>query len=331
MKIMKTSSRLFLLMAGLSAAISGVCGAEPERDAAEPTAERGPRHERRVLVRHGAKPHERETVAFLGVETARVSPTLTAQLGLPEGAGLVVRTVVPESPAASVLQPHDVLLKLDEQLLIESRQLATLIRHRKEGDEISLTYLRQGKQAAAKVKLASHTAPKLSAFGLPEILHDSDVPPGPGGEAVSHEEMNRMLSLLDGEHPPLQFGQSLGYGATMPHVRAMRVDPENSNLVFSDDEGELALTIKDGKKTLVAKDAQGKELFSGAVDTAEQRAALPGRVRERLEQLETMDGVSFRADRTFRHDSGVREFSPRKISIPPRVRALKRTQTSQAF
>src|SRR5438445_6856304 len=33
---------------------------------------------------------EKEIVAFLGVDTAPVSPTLSAQLGLPEGSGLVV-------------------------------------------------------------------------------------------------------------------------------------------------------------------------------------------------------------------------------------------------
>ena len=45
-----------------------------------------------------------ESATFLGVETSPVSPTLTAQLGLQEGAGLVVNHVVPDSPAAAALK-----------------------------------------------------------------------------------------------------------------------------------------------------------------------------------------------------------------------------------
>src|SRR5829696_9143182 len=63
-------------------------------------------------------PREKEVVTFLGVETAPVSETLGSQLGLPKESGLVVIHVVPESPAASALKQHDVLVKLDDQLLV---------------------------------------------------------------------------------------------------------------------------------------------------------------------------------------------------------------------
>src|SRR5207248_1254176 len=46
---------------------------------------------------------EKEMVTFLGVETSPVSPTLSAQLGLPEGSGLVVNHLTPNGPALSVL------------------------------------------------------------------------------------------------------------------------------------------------------------------------------------------------------------------------------------
>src|SRR5687768_16468865 len=69
-----------------------------------------------------AHPIEKDTVTFLGVETAPASATLSAHLDIPKGAGLVVTTVVPDSPAANVLRPHDILVKLDDQLLIEQRQ-----------------------------------------------------------------------------------------------------------------------------------------------------------------------------------------------------------------
>lgn len=55
----------------------------------------------------------------------------------------------------------------------------------------------------------------------------------------------------------------------------------------------LELTLKQGKKNLVAKDSKGVELFSGPIDSPEQRASLPPGVRERLEQMEGMHGFSF--------------------------------------
>src|ERR1043166_5888499 len=79
---------------------------------------------------HDERP--REKVSFLGVTTSPVSSTLTEQLGLQKGIGLVVTGVVSDSPAAGVLKAHDILLKLNDQLLIETHQLAVLVRSFKE-------------------------------------------------------------------------------------------------------------------------------------------------------------------------------------------------------
>src|SRR2546423_14739718 len=50
----------------------------------------------------------KEPVTFLGVETSNVPRVLSEQLGLPQGFGLVVDYVVPNSPAAAAgLQPSD--------------------------------------------------------------------------------------------------------------------------------------------------------------------------------------------------------------------------------
>jgi hypothetical protein len=89
-------------------------------------------------------------------------------------------------------------------------------------------------------------------------------------------------------------------------------------MVFSDDQGSLDLTIKDGKKTLVAKNAKGEQLFSGPVTTPEERKALPADVRERLEKLEGMKEFSFQTDENFQGGK-VRVIKPNKtkIAAPP--------------
>jgi hypothetical protein len=84
-----------------------------------------------------------------------------------------------------------------------------------------------------------------------------------------------------------------------PGIRAMSINTGNSNIVFSDDSGALELTTQDGKKSLVAKDPKGAQIFSGPVTTPEERKALPPELRERLERLEGMREMSFKTGGDF--------------------------------
>ena len=92
--------------------------------------------------------------------------------------------IAPGSPSAGALKPHDILLKLDDQILIEQRQLAVLVRGHKEGDEITLTYLRAGKQATAKVKLAKHDVPKMTDDVQPRLARHGRGELRPAGPAA---------------------------------------------------------------------------------------------------------------------------------------------------
>lgn len=298
--------------------------------------------ERRVFVERAADKGEKEKVAFLGVETGPVSATTGAQLGLPRGTGLVVNHVVPKSPAAGVLQEHDILLKLDDQILIETRQLAVLVRIKKQGDEITVTYLRAGQKATAKVTLGEHEVPKLSA-ALNLGVQGFAVGPLAGaaqpfefrahGAEGGREETDQVLSLIErareargpaGQQGPVRIQIDRPGG---PGFRAMSINTANSNLVFSDDAGSLELTQKDGVKTLVAKDAKGAELFSGPVTTPEERKALPDAVRARLEKLESMHDVTFRTDGDFKGTEAriVRPLE-RSISFPRTAAPLRARQ-----
>ena len=278
---------------------------------------------------------EMETVTFLGVETSPVSATTSAQLGLARGTGLVVNHLVPDSPAAAALQVHDILLKLDDQILIETRQLAVLVRNHQQGDEVTLTYLRAGQKATAKLKLGQQEVPKVAVFerALPSagaMAFGADGEgrvelrgPGPDGPE-GREEWDRVLSLMQRARPapdgPPGFVPSaprirIDRGGAGPGLRAMSINASNGNLVFSDDEGSLELTIKNGVKTLVAKDAKGAAMYSGPATTPEERGAMPAGVRERLEKLEGMHDVTFRTDGDFK-GAPTKTLRPRGIATP---------------
>ena len=260
-----------------------------------------PHREHRMMLRGS---HEMESVTFLGIATSPVGAALADQLDLLKDAGLVVNTVMPDSPAANVLKRHDVLLKLDDQLLIEQRQLSVLIRNHKEGDEVMLTYIRGGKETTAKIKLAKHDVPKMAMmdFGPHAEAFAHAFANGEGMPGTGREEMDRVLSLMDRGGPDDDAHRTFNmhiHRNDGPGMHSVTVNTSNSNMVFSDEQGSLDLTIKDGKKTLIAKNAKGEQLFSGPVNTPEERKALPEDVRTRLDKLEDMQQYRFKTDGDF--------------------------------
>ena len=264
---------------------------------------------------------EMESVPFLGVETAPVSTTTSIQLGLPRGTGLVVNNVIAKSPAEGVLKEHDILLKLDDQILIETRQLLVLIRTHKEGDEVALTYMRAGQKATAKIKLGKTDVPKMADVFERTVFPFGGAAGGApfeyateGGAERERADVDRVLSMMrrapNGDPVRIQIDPRKG-----PGFRAMAVHTGNSNMVFSDDDGSLELTAQDGMKSLVAKDAKGEPLFSGPVNTPEERNAMPPEIRARLEKLEGMHDMTFRTDGDFRGGQ-MRVIRPRGIALP---------------
>ena len=116
-------------------------------------------------------------VTYLGIAAEAVPDDLAAHLPVDPGVGLIVRSVGPDSPAASAgLQPNDVLLKIDDQLLIQPKQMQVLVRNRKEGDILALTYLRKGETKTGKATLVKRDPPAIRALisesPAMERLHD---------------------------------------------------------------------------------------------------------------------------------------------------------------
>lgn len=273
----------------------------------------------------GDKPAAKETVTYLGVETARVGRTLARQLGLGRDMGLVVTRIAENSPAAAVLKEDDILTKLDDQLLVDSRQLSILIRGKKEGDEISLTLIRDGKQTSVKAKLGQHEIVRLAGleFGPDtniHLFHGRDLPdlarlrelPG-----MLREDVDSALRLLGREHgnwfgsPRVQvFNRPGGKGATV-------LDLAQGNFVYSDDEGSVEVNAKDGQRELTVKNAKGDVTFKGPINDADDRKKLPPEVVARLNKIEKID-VGFEPGEDFEQEGAAVE-PPAKTKISRRI------------
>ena len=108
---------------------------------------------------------------WLGVECYPAGDALRTQLGLPAKVGLVVESVVPDSPAAKAgIQQHDVLLGAGEKPLAEVADLIAAIAASKE-KELSIELTRGGKQQKITVTPAKRPKEQFHP-GPPHHGHD---------------------------------------------------------------------------------------------------------------------------------------------------------------
>ncbi len=92
---------------------------------------------------------------WLGVSVEEITPARALQLNLAVNQGVLVRGVERDTPAQKAgLRSGDIIVDLEEKSVVKVRDLQNLIRQRKVGDTVNLTYLREGKKTQVAVKLA---------------------------------------------------------------------------------------------------------------------------------------------------------------------------------
>ena len=280
-----------------------------------------------VFIHDAEERLEKEKVTYLGVMTGPVDRTLSTQLGLPKDIGLVVGDVMEKSPASDVLKRDDILTKFDDQLLIDTQQLSVLVRAKKEGEEVKLTLVREGKEMSVKVKLGVHEVPKVAeafyfhhggpgvpawqgGFLSPEAMYGLDrVRELPG---MGPGEARDILHMIEHERGNFLYGPGVrihargGKGSTI-------LDLPKSNISYSDDEGSIDIKVDDGKRKLTVKNAKGEVAFDGPVNTEEERRKLPADVMKRLEKLDSD---------SFEYEVGD-DFKPDVVPLPPQPAKTK--------
>jgi hypothetical protein len=259
----------------------------------------------------------RTNLPYLGVATKEVSEALGAQLGLQDGAGLVVTFVAPDSPAAKAgLQKHDVLVRLGEQTLVHPAQLRKLVHVHKPDDAIELVFYRSGKQTNASVTLVSAPA-RASLFPgsqkwdeefqeenrSPEVvIHNSLKRLGRDRKEI-HQEVHRSMeevreaikealrdltnvaSNLDPVRNVLrEINRSVVNVDKKATVTVRSAGKGSKSVVKTDDSGTIVL-VQNPKIHLTAHDKEGHLLFDGEIETLEQREKVSRDVWEKVEPL----------------------------------------------
>ena len=112
---------------------------------------------------------------WLGVRIQPVTDDIASALGLDAAEGILVSEVTPDSPAARAgLQPGDVITALTETPMTEPRMLTFGIAELAVGEEVSLTYLRDGESRTTQVVIGQ--LPSQQPMPRPTPSDDMNTP-----------------------------------------------------------------------------------------------------------------------------------------------------------
>ena len=102
--------------------------------------------------------------AYLGVNYLSVTPDVAREYDLPVNYGAYVyasqgaNAVASGSPAAEAgLQTNDIILKINDETIGEDGGLSSIIGQYRPGDTVTITYLRDGKEATTKLTLGTYS------------------------------------------------------------------------------------------------------------------------------------------------------------------------------
>jgi hypothetical protein len=243
------------------------------------------------------KSDESGPVTYLGIQTSQPPESLVKQLKLTAGVGLLVDWIEPGTPAeAAALRQHDLLEKLDDQLLVNGEQLTVLVRSHAPGDRVKLSLVREGKPLEVEATLAKREPEKQAEPAEPK--GDQPRLGVEASESLSDETFLRRvyLDLLGVRPTPAEMKAFVDDKQSDKRERVidkLLAEPEVASRIsgkmaarWTDDVHSLTLTTRsDGQRHLRAVTTQGHVLFDGPIETDEQQQQLPEPLRTKMRAM----------------------------------------------
>ncbi|MBL9180971.1 MAG: PDZ domain-containing protein [Verrucomicrobiaceae bacterium] len=300
-------SLLLALAASATALTAQQPDAPPPPDAPKPP--KAPEARSSSREHRGESAPKEKAVAYMGVLTREVPVELRSQFGLPEGFGLMVDEVMPDSPAQSAgIKTHDILVKFADQQLVNMEQLLTLVRSKKKGEVVPFTVITGGKETQVSVTLAERMMPANEMRqpnrgfpGMPQMPQMQQFFGGGGQDVREHmEQLQRQMReyqeriqewnrdghrgpfpQMPGAHREERRGAGSSSRDGNAHAESHAESHTASNIIRRDDTGEYQLKNEDGKRTFTVRPKNGQEQ-SWPVNTDAERQAVPEKFREKL-------------------------------------------------
>ncbi len=264
-------------------------------------------------VKPPAKP--REQAAFLGIVSGEVPEILTDHLGLNSGEGVIVRSLVPDGPAARAgVAVNDVITKVSGKAVGSPAEISCHITDLKPGEKVTLDLIHKGKPLTldatlgarpADLAVAGEAIPMdgLDLEGLPKELAERvrDAIAGKVGRLELGEDALQIPQQMDqamrdaqkqlhDADQQLQGAQQRLHGNLKLNLGGGKIQIQSgATFRMQDPHGSVEMKSKDGSKEITVRDPQGTVTWSGPWDTAQDKAAAPAEIQERVKNL-NLDG-----------------------------------------
>lgn len=251
-------------------------------------------------------PEAKMDSAFLGVVSGEIPEVLAEHLKLQSDGGVLVRSLVPDGPAQkSGIAVNDIIVKVGGEPVGSPQEISERITAHKPGEKVAVEIIHKGEMTTLDVTLGAR--PAELAVADPNRLEQLDL------EGLPRELAERFRNAIEGNIGPFDLGDD---AAKVPQQmeEALRqlqqrldggADPANpndapapgaqlqmrgeANVRMNDAQGSVEVKAKDGAKIVTLRDQQGEVTWKGPWDTAQDKAAAPADVRERVESLNIDD------------------------------------------
>ena len=175
------------------------------------------------------KDHGKVSRGYLGAEIQSVTPEIASSLGLKDGKGAIVATVVPGGPAAKAgFEQGDIVTSIDGKDVADSRDLVRKVAGFTAGASTNFAVNRQGKPMNLKVSIGARPDEKVASVA----------PATPSGGASTATAMGLGLAALTPEaRRTFNLTESAG------GVIITKVDPESDAADKGLQAGDVVLKI----------------------------------------------------------------------------------------
>lgn len=279
----------------------------PQAGGAHGETHREAEHARHLFLANVFQQAQMVDGRFMGLICLPVGIEEGQTLGLPRGTTLRIQKVHHGGPGYQAgLRNGDVLVRLNDQLLVNNPQVAALIRTFDHGETITLHFIRSGQKQSVQATLGTRKIPQIGPGGhIPkqswrvqpmEGQHNGDpssgfgpVPHAAGGQAaVPTQQILVDLAQHQGSNA---YGQSPFSEIDLDRILKLKGNHaiRYTTMTWTSGDQKVTTTVLNDGKAIKSIDQDGKVLYEGPVQADGDYPGLPEKVQKMLKDR-TKDG-----------------------------------------
>lgn len=230
-----------------------------------------------------------EEAGYLGLVSGPIPELLSTHLGVRNGEGVLVRSVMPGGPAALAgIKKNDLIITVDGKSALSHAELSNIVRACKSGDTINVGLIQQGKGTNLTVTLGKRPDNLARAERRPQFqIQPMDGMPWDMADRVREMIEGNMMQFRLHDMEPMrdqidelrQKQQDMLRGGGALNFNA------NSTIRLMDNEGSIEMSTNNGDKKLIARDKNNNIEWQGPWNNKEDKAAAPEEIRNRAEKF----------------------------------------------